>query len=328
MFSTPSGIASIGPWIVVANHATGTLTVLVAANGSLAGYVARGVVGVGAPSSIVAEALAGRRTLFVAGVGGRVAELTITPNGSAIAAHRVRILRPSGCGARATGLLAFDRHGHLLEACSGGVVTEWTSGTALLVRSISSAVTGVTDATGIASIGSDVAVTNAATTARNSAPDGVTLLSLVNGSRLRSVTNATNSAYGFSSPDAISSDGTNLWVVNTKGNTVDELAGSTLGFIGTSSTNLSDPGAVLATKSFVWVSSASWTGGSSMVTQFQVVDHSLSSPWMMCNTNGPYQFDNPSGFALHGAMLWVSNTSDNLVDEMNASTGALIATFT
>ena len=49
---------------------------------------------------------------------------------------------------------------------------------------------------------------------------------------------------------------------------------------------------------------------------------------MMCNSNGPYQFDNPSGFTMHGAMLWVANAADNLIDQMNASTGALVATYT
>jgi len=64
-----------------------------------------------------------------------------------------------------------------------------------------------------------------------------------------------------------------------------------------------------------------------MVTQFRVVDHALESPWMMCNSNGAYQFDDPSGFALHGSTLWVSNASDDLVDAMTASSGALVATY-
>jgi len=108
---------------------------------------------------------------------------------------------------------------------------------------------------------------------------------------------------------------------------VDELSGSALRFISSSSTNLSDPGAIIATSSYVWVSSSSWPGQSSMVTQFQVVDHQLQSPWMMCNSNGPYQFDNPSGFALHGGSLWVANAANDLVDQMNATSGALDATF-
>jgi hypothetical protein len=329
MFSTPSGIASIGPWIVVANQSSSTLTVLLASNGSLVGHVARSVVGVPRPTSIVAETISGRRTVFVAGSGGRIAELSIASNGATLLVHRLGVVRPTGCTSKASGALTFDRRGHLLEACSNGVVTEWRAASRVVVRTITALVTGVTDATGIAALGSDVAVTNAATTSPRSAPDGVALLSLTTGRLLKVATNATDAANGFSSPDAISSDGTDFWVVNTAGNTVDELSGSTLALLGSSGTNLTNPGVVLATPSFVWVSSASssWTGGSSMVTQFQVVDHAVSSPWMMCNSNGPYQFDDPSGFALHGSTLWVSNASNGLIDEMDASTGALLATY-
>jgi hypothetical protein len=64
-----------------------------------------------------------------------------------------------------------------------------------------------------------------------------------------------------------------------------------------------------------------------MVTQFTVVDHALTSPWMMCNSNGPYSFGDPSGFTESGTSLWVANASDSLVDQMNASSGALINTY-
>lgn len=330
LFATPSGIVSTGPWIVVTNRSSGTLTVLQASNGALVGRVAHGIVAVAWPSSIVAVTVHGHRVVFASGAGGRVSELALSANGSALAAHRLSMLRPYGCSTGSRGSLALDARGHLLEVCSNGVITEWDVANGALARSISAAATGLTDATGIAALGGDAAVTNSATASANSAPDGVTLVSLRTGQRLRTVTDATSASYGFSSPDAISSDGADFWVVNMKGNTVDELAGSTLQLLQTSSTNLSDPGAVLATRSFVWVSSSSssWGSGSSMVTQFRVVDHALESPWMMCNTNGPYQFDNPSGFALRGSTLWVSNASDNLVDVMNASSGALVATYT
>ena len=81
---------------------------------------------------------------------------------------------------------------------------------------------------------------------------------------------------------------------------------------------------MLATKAAVFVSSS---GAYSMVTQFTGSASTLSSPWMMCNTNGPYQFAAPSGFAISGASLWVTNASNGLIDRMNASSGALVATF-
>jgi hypothetical protein len=103
LFATPSGIAAIGPWIVVTNQSSGTLTVLLATNGSLVGRVARGTVGVARPSSIVAETISGRRTVFVAGTAGRVSELTVASSGPALTAHRIGILRPMDCGSRVAG---------------------------------------------------------------------------------------------------------------------------------------------------------------------------------------------------------------------------------
>jgi hypothetical protein len=329
LFDAPSGIASIGGWIVVTNHGSGTLTVLSARNGARVASVGRAVVGVGAPTAIVAATVSGVRTAFVAGGGGRVAELQLRTSGAALEVTRVRILRPPGCGTKATGFLALDRDGHLVEACTDGVVTEWHTSTGALVRAIAASQSKVTKAAGIAIIGANAAVTNVASSGwSGSTADGVTLLSLSSGRRLKTVTNADNANYGFSTPGEISSDGTNLWVINTKASTVDELNGTTLAFLGSSGTNLSAPGVVLATRSFTWVSSSTWAGSSSMVTQFQAADHEVSSPWMMCNSNGPYKFDNPSGFTLSGERLWVSNESDNLVDEMDASSGTLVGTYT
>ena len=142
------------------------------------------------------------------------------------------------------------------------------------------------------------------------------------------MTNATSASYHFSLPSAISSDGTDLWESNAAGNTVDELSGATLAFLGSSGTNLTAPAVVLATRTYTWVSSASVNGSSSMVTQFTVVSHAITSPWMMCNSNGPYQFGDPSGFTIDGTSLWVANAADNLVDRMNASSGALVGTYT
>lgn len=325
LFDVPSGIAAIGPWIVVTNHGSGTLTVLSARDGALVAMVPKGRVGVGTPTGIVATTVSGVRTAFVAGAGARVAELQLRSSGATLGVTRVRFLDPSGCGARSAGFLALEGRAGLVEACTDGVVTEWQTSSGALVRRITAATSGVTRAAGIALIGSNAAVTNVATSGATA--DGVTLLSLSTGRRLKTVTNADDASYGFSAPGEISSDGTNLWVINTKASTVDELDGSTLAFLGSSGTNLSAPGVVLATRLFTWVSSSTSAGSSSMVTQFQAVDHEVSSPWMMCNSNGPYQFDNPSGFTLSGQRLWVSNESDNLVDEMDASSGALVATY-
>lgn len=325
LFTSPSSITSVGPWMVVANRVPSSLTVLAASSGTLLRRVAGTAVGVGTPTSLASATAGGRRLALVAGTGGRVAELALEARGASVAVTPIHLLRPVGCGAGAA-YLAVAR-ADVVDACADGVVSVWAIASGALVRSIRATVTGVTHATGVAVLGSTIDVTNAATGA-GSAPDGVAQLSVATGARLRTVTDAQDAAYGFASPAGIASDGTDVWEINASGNTVDELSGSTLRFIASSSTNLYDPGVVAATPTTVWVSSSTWQGSSSMVTQFKVVNRALQSPWMMCNSNGPYQFADPTGFALHGSTLWVANATNGVVDEMSASTGALIATYT
>jgi hypothetical protein len=324
-FAAPSAIASVGPWIVAANRASSTLTVLAADGGAFIRGVSHTLLGVSAPSAIVTVTAGGRRLVFVGGDAGKVSELVLATQGAWVAVQRVDVLRPAGCGALASALLASDGHGHVVEACSTGALSVWTAATGRLDRLIPSSMTGLTDAAGLAVLGAIAYATN---DAAGTAPDGVTAISLASGRRLFAVTNATSATYAFSTPAGISSDGAHLWVANEKGNTVDELARGSLALLGSSSTNLTAPAAVLATPKFTWVSSASVNGSSSMVTQFSNVANSIASPWMMCNSNGPYQFDDPSGFTMHGGMLWVANASDNLIDQMNGATGALVGTYT
>jgi hypothetical protein len=324
-FASPSAIASIGPWIVVANHSTSTLTVLTAAGGGFVRGVSHAVLGISAPSALVTVTVRGRRLAFVGGAGGRVAELAFAAEGAWVVVQRVAVLRPMGCAPRSSTLLATDGHGHVVAVCSTGVLSVWTAATGSLDRTVPASSTQLTGAAGLAVLGTTAYATN---DAAGAAPDGVAAISLTTGRLLRSVTNATSSAFAFATPLGISSDGTHLWVANEKGNTIDELAASSLALLSSSSTNLTEPAAVLATTRFTWVSSASVNGSSSMVTQFSVVANSIASPWMMCNSNGPYQFGDPSGFTMHGGMLWVANASSNLIDQMDATSGALVGTYT
>ncbi len=324
-FAKPSSIAAVGRWLVVTDKATSTLSVLAASTGAVEATFSHRALGVSAPNSAVASTTSGRSLVFVAGVGGNVAELQVaTSTSSKPAITRLRILRPTGCARASLAYLATDTRGHLLEACSTGVVTEWAERTGGLTRRSPAATTKLTNATGLAVLRTSVFVTNAKTAASKSGTDSVAELSLVTGRLVRTVSNTTNPAYAFSSPAGITSNGTNLWEINQIGNTVDELAGSSLAFLTSSGTNISDPGVVLATKAAVFVSS----GGSwGMVTQFTGSSATLSSPWMMCNSNGPYNFSTPSGFAISGSSLWVTNEGNGTIDRMNATTGALVKTF-
>ena len=50
---------------------------------------------------------------------------------------------------------------------------------------------------------------------------------------------------------------------------------------------------------------------------------------MMCNSNGLYHFYDPSGFAIHGGhALGGQRRSNSLIDQMNATSGALVGTYT
>ena len=56
-----------------------------------------------------------------------------------------------------------------------------------------------------------------------------------------------------------------------------------------------------------------------MVTSYAAVGTAYQ--WMMCNSNGPYNFNNPQAMLVVGTELWVANTSGNSLTQMNAITG-------
>jgi len=329
LFDAPSAIGVDGSWLVVANQANGTLTVLATATGALAGRVGSAFFGIGAPDAIATATVSAKHVVFVAGAGGAVAELSITAKGPSIVVAKLHTLRPKGCTKGAPTHLASDGAGHLVVACANGTVTEWAEATGMLLRQYSPKGSGLTNATGVAVLGAMAFLTNAATKAAGAQPDGVVELSLTTARRVHAVTNANSASYGFSAPDGIASDGTHLWVSNAGADTIDELSASRatpLAFLQSTGTNLYNPGAVLASPSLVWVSSVDGPV-SSMVTQFTVGPTTTASNWMMCNSNNKYHFDNPSGFAVSGTSLWVVNATNNMLDQMNAVSGLLVKTY-
>jgi hypothetical protein len=48
---------------------------------------------------------------------------------------------------------------------------------------------------------------------------------------------------------------------------------------------------------------------------------------MMCNTNGPYLFNNPQSAVVAGSNLWVVNEGSSSLTEMDTDSGALIRTI-
>jgi hypothetical protein len=135
------------------------------------------------------------------------------------------------------------------------------------------------------------------------------------------ITVTVNNTFAFNQPFAIASDGTNVWVVNSVGNTVTEvkasdgswvrnLSGGSYGFDGIS--GIAFGGAHL------WVAN----GSGNSVTEMNASDGS----WVQTLSGGSYRFNGPHVMAYDGSHLWVGNQSGNSVTELNASDGSWVRT--
>ena len=139
------------------------------------------------------------------------------------------------------------------------------------------------------------------------------------------------SAYGFSQPDGISSDGTNVWVTNPGNNTVSEFSASTgdvVQILSGSQYHFDQPTAIAS------------DGTTRMGCQLNRrlnhrtlgVDRGVgaSDQWPVANSQ-PELYD-PDGIVISGGSVWVSNwgptvvgdVEEGFVTELSASTGALV----
>jgi hypothetical protein len=132
-------------------------------------------------------------------------------------------------------------------------------------------------------------------------------------------------SYGFDTPTGVTSDGTDVWVTNYNGASVTEISGATEAEVNvvTNGSNLpSSIGPITYGDGYVFVVSP--PGGSPMVSQITLAPPTV--PWMMCNTNGPYLFNNPESAVVTGSTLWVVNEGGNSLTQMDTSTGNLVRT--
>ena len=316
-----------GSTLWIANRTSSSLTAVSALTGALLQSVSPHDLGVGRPD---AEVFVGSH-LFVASVGGPIAELTL-------GGHHVRTVRSLPCGPLATTMLASSGLTRLIELCSNGFVNVLDVATGHLLRTISSAVSGLSTATSLVVVGRYLFVTNVTA---NDGTDGVTQLDWTTGHLVTVLTNASNVLFGFTKPMGIASDGTNLWVANMSAEglssqTVTEISLRGLHYLQSvgSGYDFYQPTTVISTRlspskpAVVYVvnyDNATW----SMVTKFTESGSSTPSfGWTMCNSNDHYKFDNPTGMVLYHGQLWVVNSGNNLLDEMDATSGSLTATFT
>jgi Putative Ig domain len=138
----------------------------------------------------------------------------------------------------------------------------------------------------------------------------------------RASTMAQTEAYDFNAPDAIASDGTHVWVVNSGDNSVEELDASTGDLVQTLSGGnygFSEPDAVVFDGSHIWVANQ-------YPSSLTEIDASTGT-WIQTLSTG-YDLVFPQAMAFDGTDIWITDEGAlNEVIEINASTGALVNEF-
>lgn len=202
---------------------------------------------------------------------------------------------------------------HLYVLNSSGSVTEVALSTGYFTKNVSGSPFGFSSPTSITRAGNDLFVTN-------SGDNSVTELT----KSLSHVKTLSGSSYKFRQPVGGAYDGTDLWFSNYSGESITEVAPTTGNVVQVVVNSwLPTPGPITVGDGYIY--SASPPGSSPMISQVTPGDGSVN--WMMCNTNGPYAFNNPQALAVAGSTLWVVNEGGNSLTEMNATTGAFVATI-
>jgi hypothetical protein len=132
------------------------------------------------------------------------------------------------------------------------------------------------------------------------------------------------SSYEFDKPNGEAIAGADLWVTNYGTDSAREVSLSsdkTVRVVKIS--NLATPGPIVVGDGYVFTVSP--PGDSPMVGQ--ITPDTGSVPWMMCNTTGPYLFNDPQSAVVAGSNLWVVNEGSSSLTEMDADSGALSRTI-
>jgi hypothetical protein len=303
-FDAPSSGAAVGADLFVTNEGNNSVTEVRTSNGSLAARISGKRFDFDAPTAIVAVGA----DLFVAnGANNSITEFKAS-------GHKyVRTINAAGDGF--SDPIALAPSGQDLFVLNGsGTVTEIATATGALVGIASGPGYGFDGSTGLAVANGDVFVAN-------SMANTVTVLNA--GSRAF-VASLSGGSFGFSTPTGITYDGTDMWVTNEGSSSVTEFSPTTLNELNVlDSSNLPQAGPIASGNGYVFAVSP-W-GSSPMVTQITTAPATVN--WMMCNTNGPYLFNNPQALVVAGTNLWVVNEGGNSLTEMDTSTGNLIKTF-
>ncbi len=232
------------------------------------------------------------------------------------AAERKRLRIISGPSYHFSDPIAFALSGaNLFVLNATGSLTEIATGTGALVGTVSGPAFGFHQPTGIAAADGRVFVANR----------GANTVTVINAATRTLVSILSGSPYSFNAPTGVAFDGANIWVTNQNADSVTELSASSLSELNVlvDTANLPSVGPIIFGDEYIFTLSP--PGSSPMVSQV-TVGPSPSIPWMMCNTNGPYNFNNPQAAVANGTNLWIVNEGGNSLTEMDTDSGALIRT--
>lgn len=304
-FSSPDAATVSGGDLFVANRSYSSVTEVNASSGAYVATFSGKGTGLDAPSALLAV----DGDLFVANRSNNsVSEFKIAGHQylRTIYGTRYRFSAPVGLARSGQDLFVLN---------AGGSVTEVAVGSGALIGNASSSAYKFKSPTAITVAAGRVFVVN-------SGGNSVTVL---NASTRAVIAVLSGSQFSFDSPKGIASDGSDLWVTNQAGDSVTEFSPATLHEVQVVTSDAGyfpDIGPIVYGDHYLFT--ASPPGSSPMVTQ--IIPSPISEPWMMCNTNGPYLFDNPQALAVSGTNLWVVNEGSSSLTEMNTDTGALIRT--
>jgi hypothetical protein len=303
-FDAPTSAALVGTDLFVTNSGNNSVTEINASDGSYVATISGKRFGFDAPAAIVAVG----HDLFVANSANNSVTEFKAPG------HKhVRTIRGAGYGF--SDPIALAPYADSLFVLNGaGSITEVAIKTGALVGTASGAVFSFDAPTGLAVADGRVFVANPAA-------DSVTVL---NADTRAFVALLSGPTFAFSTPTGVAFDGSDVWVTNQSGGSVTEFSPTTLEEVNVLvSGNLPMVGPITFGDGYVFTLSP--PGWSPMVSQ--ITPSPAAVNWMMCNTNGPYLFNNPQALVVVGTDLWVVNEGGNSLTEMDTVTGALLGTF-
>ena len=303
-FAAPSGVALVGNDLFVANSAGNSVSELNQSTGALVATISATKFGFKRPTAIVAVG----NDLFVAnGAGNSVSELTASTR------RHVRTVKGSRYGFNDPVALAASG-ADLFVLNHAGSLTEITTAKGALLGAASGPAFGFHAPTGLAVARGRVFVANST----------ANTVTVVNAATRAHVATLSGPTFAFDSPIGVAFDGADIWVTNQGDESVTELSASTLAALNVIvSGNLPMVGPIAFGDGYIFTLSP--PGSSPMVTQ--IVPSPATVTWMMCNTNGPYLFNNPQALVVAGSHLWVVNEGGSSLTEMDADSGALIRTL-